>query len=327
MLKNKYDFMQKISPQMRAVALKVREWNASHPERVNDYRADYLAERKFWNEGGPQMVKTQEFDVPGGPHGKVNVRLHYPTDKQNLPILVFVHGGGFYLGNNDTHSRVMRILAEKTGCCVVGVNYVLVPEARFPSQIQETAEVVRYFHRHGAEFGLNGNDISMAGDSGGATLVFAATLYLRDEYHEGTDYLTSLLLYYGMYGMRDGVSARLWGNDVDELILDGASRYDKNYIDEKDLTSPYYDTAMNSDLTWGIPPCFLACGECDPLLDNSTVLYEILNDKGFTCEYKVYPGIMHAFLHYSRMLDVAYDAMQDGANFLARARMIREGKG
>ena len=64
MLKNKYDFMQKITPQMRAVAERVRAWNAAHPERVNDYRSDYLAERKFWNEGGPVMEKVEEFDVP-----------------------------------------------------------------------------------------------------------------------------------------------------------------------------------------------------------------------------------------------------------------------
>ena len=220
----------------------------------------------------------------------------------------------------------MRILAEKTGCCVIGVNYVLAPEAKFPSQILETVEVVRYFHQHAAEWGLDGNDISMAGDSGGATLIFAAMLYLRDEYKEGKDYLTSLLLYYGMYGMRDGVSGRMWGNDVDEIIMDGAGAYDPGYIDEKDIKSPYYDTTMNADLTYDIPPCFIACGECDPLLDNSTVLYEMLNDKGFTCEYKVYPGIMHAFLHYSRMLDAAYDAMQDGADFMARARIIKRGK-
>ena len=80
---------------------------------------------------------------------------------------------------------------------------------------------------------------------------------------------------------------------------------------------------MNADLTYDIPPCFICCGECDPLLDNSTTLYEMINDKGFTCEYKVYPGIMHAFLHYSRMLDMAYDAMQDGADFMARARIIK----
>ena len=64
--------------------------------------------------------------------------------------------------------------------------------------------------------------ISLAGDSGGATLCLASMLYLRDEYKEGKDYLTSLLLYYGGYGMRDGFSVRMWGNDVDEIIYDGA---------------------------------------------------------------------------------------------------------
>ncbi len=326
MLKNKYDFMQKITPQMRAVAEKVRAWNAAHPERVNDYRSDYLAERKFWNEGGPVMAKVEEFDVPGGPTEKVNVRLHYPTLDKNLPILVFIHGGGFTLGNNDTHSRVMRILAQKTGCCVIGVNYTLAPEKKFPTQILESVTAIRYFHEHGAEFGLDSNDISLAGDSGGATLCLASMLYLRDEYKEGKDYLTSLLLYYGGYGMRDGFSVRMWGNDVDEIIYDGAGKFNPSYIDEKDIGSPYHDMLMNADLTYDIPPCFICCGECDPLLDNSTTLYEMINDKGFTCEYKVYPGIMHAFLHYSRMLDMAYDAMQDGADFMARARIIKRGK-
>ena len=93
-----------------------------------------------------------------------------------------------------------------------------------------------------------------------------------------------------------------------------------------DILSTYYYSRMNADLTYDIAPCFIACGECDPLLDNSTVLYEMLNDKGFTCEYKVDPGIMHGFLHYSRMLDAAYEAMQDGADFMARARIIKRGK-
>ena len=326
MLKNKYDFMRKISPQMRAVAERIRAWNAAHPERVNDYRSDYLEERKFWNEGGPQMAKTEEFDVPGGPHGKVNVRLHYPTLDKDLPILVFVHGGGFTMGNNDTHSRVMRILADMTGCCVIGVNYVLTPEAKFPSHIQECVEVVRYFHEHAADFGLNGNDISMAGDSGGACIIFGATLYLRDEYHEGKDYLTSLLLYYGAYGLRDGTSARMWGNDVDEIIMEYAGLYDPAFIDEENIKSPYYNPTMYADLTYDMPACFLAVGDADPLLDNSICLYEMLNEKGFNCQLKVYEGVMHAFLHYSRMLDVAYDAMHDGAEFMKRARYIKKYK-
>lgn len=326
MMKNKYDFMQKISPQMRAVALKIRAWNAAHPERVNDYRSDYLEERKFWNEGGPVMAKTLDFDVPGGPNGKVNVRLHYPSLDGNLPILVFTHGGGYTCGNNDTHSRVMRILAEKTGCCVIGVNYKLAPEARFPSHILETVETVRYFHQHAEEYGLNGNDISLAGDSAGASVSFSAMLYLRDEYHEGKDYLTSLLLYYGAYGLRDGISARLWGNDVDEIVIDGAPAYDPSFINAEDQTSPYYNPTMYADLTYDIPPCFIACGECDPLLDNSLLLNEMLSDKGFTCELRTYPGIMHAYLHYSRMLDMAYDSMQQGADFMARARRIKNNK-
>jgi len=326
MYKNKYDFMQKISPQMRKVAEKVRAWNAAHPERVNDYVTDYIEERKFWNEGGPEMAKVVDMDIPGGPHGKVNVRLHYPTLEKDLPILVYTHGGGYTVGNNDTHSRVMRILAEKTGCCVIGVNYLLAPAGRFPEPMLETVTTIRYFREHAAEYGLDGNDISLSGDSAGATLSFAAMLYLRDEYHEGMEYFTSLLLFYGGFNMRDGVSGRMWGNDVDEIVMEMAPPYNAGYISADQLKSPYYDMTMNADLTYDIPPCFIACGDCDPLLDGNVTMYEILTDKGFTTEFKLYPGIMHAFLHYSRMLDAAYDAMEDGAKFMRRARYIKKYK-
>ena len=102
-------------------------------------------------------------------------------------------------------------------------------------------------------------------------------------------------------------------------------------ITSLDVTAVPLTEALNrmvagADLTYDIPPCFICSGECDPLLDGSRVLYEMLNDKGFTCELKLYPGIMHAFLHYSRMLDESYDAMQAGADFMARARYIKEGK-
>ena len=145
MLVNKYNYLHRITPQMRKVVDRVETWKKSNPMRgswdclegIQEYRDWYAEERAWWNEGGPQMEKTEDIWIPGGPNGQVNVRLHYPTVTENMPILVYSHGGGDVCGNNDTHSRIMRILAEKTGCCVIGVNYKLSPEARFPSQIEE----------------------------------------------------------------------------------------------------------------------------------------------------------------------------------------------
>lgn len=309
MLKNKYDIYQKISPQMLEV---VRTIQARQQPPTEDWRQDYVDERAFWNEGGPQPVKVVEAVVPG-PHGDIPVRLHYPRLGEGLPAIVFLHGGGYYLGNNDTHSRMMRILADASGAVVIGVDYRLAPEFMFPVQVDETVAVTRYFHLHGGDFGLDGADLCLAGDSGGATLALAANLYLRDEDGDNS-YITSLLLYYGAYGMRDSISLRLYGNEIDGLMRESMGFYDEGYIRPEDLKSPYYDL-MDNDLTFGIPPTLLVCGDADPLIDNSTALYEILKDKGLSVEYKVYPGVMHAFLHYSRLLPDAWDALRLGAAF------------
>ncbi len=313
-LVNKYDFTKKISPQMRAVVDVIRGWSAEHPPTA-DWRQDYIDERRFWNEGGPQPQRVEDIAVDG-PHGPIPVRILYPEGHKG-GVIVYLHGGGFYLGNNDTHSRIMRILAEESGHAVAGVDYRLAPEHMFPVQIDETVAVVRYFHESGEKHGLNNGQVCLAGDSGGATLCLAAALFLRDEGEKDNSFIRSLLLYYGAYGMRDSTSLRMWGNEIDGIVREAATNsYDEGYIRPEDLKNPYYDL-LDNNLTHGIPPTLVVCGDADPLLDNSTCLYEILADKGLVCEYKVYPGVMHAFLHYSRMLDDASDALRLGAVFAA----------
>lgn len=310
---NKYDFYKRITPEMREVVDHIRAWNAAHPATA-DWRQDYIEERKFWNEGGPVSAKTTELTVDG-PNGPIPVRLHYPDTGAHKGITVYLHGGSLAMGNNDTHSRVMRTFAEESDTVVVGVDYRLAPEYRYPSWILESVAVICYFHEHGEEYGLNPNDISICGDSAGAYLTLASALYLRD--HEpDISWITALILYYGTYGMSDSPSYRLWGNEIDGMMREyDTTYYPSSVIDEKDLKDPYYDL-LYQDLTHDVPPCFICCGTADPLLDNSTVLYEILHDKGIPCELKLYPGVMHAFVQYTRMMEDARDALHRGGQFV-----------
>lgn len=313
---NKYDFYKKITPEMREVVEYIKDWNEKHPPTA-DYRQDYLDERIFWNEGGPQPAKVLEEKVKG-PYGDIPVRLHYPelTDKPK-GVTVYMHGGSFCLGNNDTHSKVMRIFSQESDTVVIGVDYRLAPEAKFPSWIEECVAVIRYFHENGAKYGLNPDDISLCGDSAGGFLSLASFLYLRD-HDPDVSYITSLILYYGAYGMRDSVSYRMYGNEIDCIMREEETElYPSSIMSAEDVRSGYYDLLSN-DLTHNVPPCFICCGSIDPLVDNSTVLYEILHDKGLPCELKIYPGVMHAFLHYNRMMEDARDALRLGGAYVRR---------
>lgn len=311
---NKPDYYSKLTPEMQKVVDYCKKWNEEHPPTEN-YRQDYLDERIFWNEGGPTPAKVVEEQV-AGPNGPISVRLHYPkiSDKPQT-MTIYLHGGSFMLGNNDTHSRVMRILSEESDSVVIGVDYRLAPEHKFPSWLDECVAVIRYFHQHGAEYGLDPDDIHIAGDSAGGYLSLACALYLRDV-DKDISYIRSLILYYGAYGMRDSASYRLWGNEIDGIMREtNTGLYPASIMEEKDVTSPYYDLLSN-DLTHDVPPSLIICGTADPLLDNSTVLYEILKDKGLPCEMKLYPGVMHAFVHYSRMMEDAKDALRRGGQYI-----------
>lgn len=310
---NKIPVLDLISDEMKA-AINVRQNDLPPWPSTNNYpamRQHYALERRYWNEGAPQM-ETIECEVPTA-YGAVNARLYHPQPGSKA-TLFYLHGGGFILGNLDTHDRIMRLLASYSRCTVVGIDYSLSPEARFPQAIEETIAACRYFSHQAGEYQLNMDSIGFAGDSAGAMLALASALWLRDrDIHCGR--VAGVLLWYGLYGLQDSVSRRLLGGEWDGLTRRDLEMYENALLrDAADRESPYY-CLFNNDLTRDVPPCFIAGAEFDPLLDDSRLLYQTLKAHHQPCEYKQYSGTLHAFLHYSRVMKAADAALRDGARF------------
>ena len=281
-----------------------------------DLRKNYRREREIWNTGGPEMYASMDFSVPFENH-KIHARLLRPANDSHLPVLFYVHGGGMTVGDNDTHSLVQRKLAANSGCAVIGIEYTLSPEAQYPQPVYECAEVIRYVTESAETFGIDAEKIGFAGDSGGANLAMGTLLYLRDHGFR-MDAVRGAVLYYGGYGLIDGSSYRLHGGSWDGMSEADLLYYQKMYIGDRDVrTCPYYCLYTN-DLTYGIPPCFMAVGQLDPLLDDNRLFRDILTNLGVPCEYHEYPGVLHAFAQYSKVMDDAEDALRRGAHFFAR---------
>lgn len=316
-MENKLDVMKLMNDQMKAVVVKQSELveNAFDTSvGLEKTRENYIKERVFWNEGGPVMAKTEEITLEG-PLGAFMVRLYYPVLAETLPVIEFIHGGGFMLGNPDTHDRACRVLAEKTGACVASVDYHLSPESRFPANIKECAQVARYLHEHGNRLGIDGDDIAFAGDSGGAFLSLATNLWLRDEEGDNS-FITCLMLYYGAYGLTDSMSFRLFGNDLDGMRREDYMFYMGMYLNdvETEVKSPYFDMLSN-DLETSMPPCYVAAAGLDPLRDDSACLAAILENNAVRCRHEVFDGVLHAFIHHTRMLDAANECIEHSAAF------------
>jgi acetyl esterase len=320
---NKLPVLDLVSAQMRAVLDKSAE--LSPDAYVTDVDLDhmrqaYIVERRFWNEGGPVMAETIDASILT-PHGPVAIRCHLPRHGDGLPAVIYIHGGGWVVGNLDTHDRIMRMLADESGAAVVGIDYALSPEAKFPVAIEQCAALARHLLESGADYHLDGTRLAFAGDSGGAAMGLATTLLLRDQADHGAASVpvTALALYYGIFGLRDSPSRRLLGGPWDGLTEADLDYYLGCYLaDPADARSPYVD-CLAADLSRGVPQTYLAAAELDPLRDDTAALAAMLTGQAVACSHEVFPGVLHAFLHNSRLLDEAATALQHGGDFLRRA--------
>ncbi|MGO2862551.1 MAG: alpha/beta hydrolase fold domain-containing protein [Brevibacterium sp.] len=284
-------------------------------------RAEYRAERSLWNEGGPTMDRTDDLHIRAA-GVDVPIRIHRPTTETILPGLLFLHGGGFSLGDLDTHDRVMRVLAAAGGFAVIGVDYSLSPEVKFPQALHECAGIVDHLAGHGEELGIDGTRLAVAGDSAGAVLTLGTALLLRDApetigANPGSfSALRALLPIYGSHGLTDSASRRLYGGDWDGMGVHDLSNLLDDYLPTpEDEHSPLV-AHLTADLT-GLPPVFVAAAGLDPLRDDSRALAKTLQRAGNDVDFEEYPHVLHSFLHFGRILDDTNTVLHNAAAFAA----------
>ncbi|MDJ0610694.1 MAG: alpha/beta hydrolase fold domain-containing protein [Kiloniellales bacterium] len=309
------DLAARLDPQMAAALGKSQDLapglTAIPDLPIPELRRLYAEERRFWNADRPEVARVFEDKLPG-PAGDIPIRIYHPSERTDLPALIFLHGGGWIMGSLDTHDKIMRVLALESGFAVVGVDYSLAPEHRFPTALDETLAVVGACATLGGDWGLDPARLAVGGDSAGANLSLAALFECRDR----GPTLSAGLLYYGAYGLQDSASRRLYGGPED-----GLSTRDLDYYRDCLVRSPADRADPRIDLLTrdpaGLPPLFIGAAALDPLLDDSRALAELAAAAGVPHDLTVYPGVLHGFLHLSRMVDLARSALEDGARWLS----------
>jgi acetyl esterase len=313
---NQATSIRRLDPQMVQVQAQSQRLCADLPPAAADdvtaQRAAYAHERAFWNEIRPPLSAVEALSLPG-PGGPIACRLYRPSLARSLPALLYYHGGGWVVGSLDTHDRIMRLLAEKSGALVLGVDYRLAPENRFPAPHEDALAALRHVLHHGEAWGIDTARLAVGGDSAGANLAIAACLGLSA--HERRA-VRLQLLYYGAFGLTDSPSLRACSDASYGLTGADMARYRSHLMGSPaDLSDPRLNN-LAADLA-GLPPAFIAAAELDCLLDDSRALARALEKAGVAHSLTVYPGVLHGFLHYSRMLDAAMRALDDSAGALA----------
>jgi acetyl esterase len=307
-----------LDPQMMAVLEKQRTLAVPAGDLaqmpLEEIRRRYELERSYWNADAPDVASVRESTIKG-PVGDIALRCYLPTTDSPLPVLVYLHGGGWVVGSLDSHDRIMRRLAADSGTAVVGVNYSLSPGYKFPVALEETTAVIEHLQASGGELGVDGRRLALGGDSAGANMAVSVA---QAQHVANPGPVHYLLLYYGGYGLADLASRRLFGRADDGMSATDLAFYRGCYLRSPGEAKDSRVNVLEGNIAV-LPPAFIGVAQCDPLRDDSLALNALMARAGIASELRMYPGVLHGFLHYGRMLDKANTALKEGAAALGQA--------
>ena len=263
-------------------------------------------------------VDVEDTTVPGGPSGEVSVQILRPKGVEgSLPVILYVHGAGWVFGNNHTHGRLIRELADGTGAAVVFPNYSLSPEARYPTAIEESYAVLEWIGEHGAEKDLDGSRIAVAGDSVGGNMTVAVTLMVKER--SGPKLRAQVLFYPVTDASFDTDSYHQFAEGY-FLRRDAMQWFWDQYTTDEDGRAQITASPLraSSDQLSGLPPALVITAEADVLRDEGEAYGRKLREAGVEVTATRYEGIIHDFvmLNALRETHAAKAAMVQAIGFL-----------
>lgn len=252
-----------------------------------------------------------------GPAGEIPLRLYWPRPaRQPLPVLLWLHGGGFVLGGLDSYDALCRQLARRADCLVVSVDYRLAPEHKFPAAVEDCQAALDWTAAHAGTFGADPTRIAIAGDSAGGNLSTVVSRLARDA--GGPKPVLQLLIYPGTAADTGSESQRRYGEGY--LLSQRSIRwfYDHYLNDPAEAHDPRFAPLLANDLG-GLPPALVMVAGYDPLHDEGVAYAERLRAAGNRVELIDYADMVHAFFSMSGAVGTAREALERAARALRDA--------
>lgn len=304
-----------IDGEIRLFLAKMREGWAKHPSlsSVSTDEARKIAEavREPFRQGGPEMADIRELSIPTR-HGAMRARLYIPGLDDEAPLLIYLHGGGFTLFSIDTHDRLMREYAAAANVKVLGLDYYLSPEYKYPVAIDQVEDTLTWLKT--ADIGIALDRVAIGGDSAGGNISMAVVIRLREKGEAA--FLKGVLFNYAGFSTECSDEAEaLHGGSGSVMDRDEINYYYSNYTrSTEDLISPEI-YSLKADVR-DLPPTFFVIPDRDIIADNSYAMVAKLQDTGAKPDYKIYKGATHSFLEAMSMSSLAREAIADGARFI-----------
>ncbi|XOV86706.1 MAG: alpha/beta hydrolase [Pseudomonadota bacterium] len=312
----------KLDPELQAVvdAAAAANPNPPHASEVplEALRAGYAMISAAQSLPDVACREIEDIRVPGG-DGEIAARCYTPAGAGDglLPGLIFIHGGGFMIGNLDSHDSLCRQLANAAGCKVIALDYRLAPEHKFPAAVDDVLAASAWIFEQASTLGLDANRIAIGGDSAGGNLSAVVSNFFTA--NGGPSICFQLLIYPATNRTVETPSLRdlKEGVTLDARIL---AYFNDGYFGGVDVqtSDPRISPAL-APSHQGVPPAHVVTAEYDPLRDEGKAYADILSAAGVPVTYRCYEGLMHNFVMQTAVVSAARAAVADMAGVLKAA--------
>ncbi len=265
----------------------------------------------------PQIDRVKEYEAKG-PHGAIPVRFYRgagTADMGNLPCHIYYHGGGWVLGDLDSHDWVCRRIANTVQCAVLSVDYRMAPEHVFPAAYDDSLAAVDWAVANAEMLKIDPSRLSVGGDSAGGNLAAAVAIGLRDG---GKIKLRSQILVYPAVDL--SMSGNYYGKfkrDSGLILTDETMQWFIDlYVPKAEQRKDWRASPLLASSLKGLPPTLVLLAGFDPLCAEGEVYAARLEKEGVKATVKRYPGQIHGFLSNGKLLPKANDAVEDIAAVL-----------
>lgn len=266
-------------------------------------------------------LRIEDRTIGYGDRTDIPVRVYWPPTaaQENLPVVVFYHGGGWALGDLDTHDHVARAHAVGADAIVVSVDYRLAPEHPHPAGVEDSWAALQWVGENAADLGGDPNRIAVAGDSAGGNLSAIMAHLARD--HGGPSVVFQLLWYPSCIGDRTLPSFTENANAhiLDDDVIDAFLSWYVPHLDVSDHTTLPINLAPGNGVLADLPPAFIGTAHHDPLRDDGALYAELLSAAGVPVELVNEPNMVHGYVSFGLVVPAAAEATNRGLAALKKA--------
>jgi acetyl esterase len=280
-------------------------FHALTPQQARDA---YTAGAEILEPPRAPLPRVEDIELAGRP-----ARLYAPS-RDRLPALLYLHGGGFVVGNLETHDSLCRQLALRSGGAVVALDYRLAPEHRFPAAQDDAWAALQAMQGQGDALGLDTSRLAVGGDSAGGTLAAVTAIRARDA---GLPLTLQLLITPGTAADDTHASRHLFANG---FLIDTATIewFFEHAVERSQRRDWRFAPLLADDLSSLAPAC-IVLAECDPLVDEGIAYADRLRAAGVAVALELGRGLTHDYIKMGRVLKEAGAAQQFAADALADA--------